>query len=305
MRRIDLRYFVVISIVATLSSMTATQIWAQAGTPWKGEGALSFVYQYTKGGDHLFSTDIIDGFTTRGYTAEGNRWYLGDTFAHTIIGGIDYGIIDRLALTVEIAYVSSKYEGNAPLRIEVDDGEWHGSFQDARIQLRGMVVTHPFLLTPFVSYGFPTNGYFTEGHSAIGRGLNEFQFGTFFLTGFGGVLPGAYLQASISYGILEDVADLNLARPRFAGAVSYSFSHLFSGTVTGSYFNTKGGLEWVSDDPTEIIGHDEVFSALLNQVVASRMATLGVGLAYSPWSTIGIFANLSSAIWGENVEISL
>ena len=70
-----------------------------------------------------------------------------------------------------------------------------------------------WVLTPAVSYGFPTTAYATLGHSALGRHLNELRLGLIWgrFLSFSGARK-AYLQGAYSYAFMEDTADVSLDR---------------------------------------------------------------------------------------------
>ena len=62
----------------------------------------------------------------------------------------EFGLTDRLAVSVSLPYIRSKYGGSTPhlvggsgRRQEWDDGEYHGTFQDFRFGVRFNVITPP------------------------------------------------------------------------------------------------------------------------------------------------------------------
>jgi hypothetical protein len=70
--------------------------------------------------------------------------------------------------------VLSRYYGPKPHQLPVDDGKYHGNFQDVRLNLRYDLRAHPFAITPFVALGIPSNDYIYFAHSAAGTNQREY-----------------------------------------------------------------------------------------------------------------------------------
>ena len=86
-----------------------------------------------------------------------------------VTGHFDLGITNRIAASGSLGWISTKYDGNAPWNLDIDDGQWHSTFQDASAQVRGVLLAKPVRLVPYVHYQFPTSSYATIGHAAPGR----------------------------------------------------------------------------------------------------------------------------------------
>src|SRR5205085_7413504 len=87
----------------------------------------------------------------------------------------------------------------------LDDGTYHPTFQDFRVDLRYSLSTRKFALTPFFEVVVPSHRYEYFSHSSIGRGLREYHVGT----NFGRRLNSkVYLQARYSYVFVERVPGL-------------------------------------------------------------------------------------------------
>ena len=142
---------------------------AQAFVPPPGEASLSVSYTRFEGGDHLYDGDV--SYSTRGYVCEGRSCFIGTEQSNTFTGSLDLGIRDRFAVSGVVSHVGARYVGNAPDNVNIDDGEWRSSFQDAYVQLRFQALRrYPLVVTPFLGYRFPLTGYPTDGHAARGRG---------------------------------------------------------------------------------------------------------------------------------------
>ena len=285
-----------LTVVATL--LVPSFASGQAMVSDKGTGVATLQYIYFTSGDHLFSTDAIDGQSTRGYTAEGNRWYLGDTTAHTVLLYVDYGLFHRFGVSGTAAWVSSKYEGRAPVNRDVDDGSYHSSFQDFGLDARYMLLTAPLNVSLSAGIGAPMTSYANYGHAAVGRSLAEVRAGIFLAYDW---TAGGALYGSAIYGVSEELEGINLQRITITGGAGYNFGGRFFGELFSVYVATPNGVDWVSGDPSEpeFHGGDSTsFSAL------AAVSLLNVGASahiFTPGNTV-VALTLSSTVWGENIE---
>ena len=161
---------------------------AQAWLPPRGEAAVVLGDQLLHGGDHL----TLDGESLdRGRM----RW-------NTLICDLGYGLTDRVSVRVTVPYVHSKYTGAYPHlppgRASVDDGAWHGSLQDIRLEGRVLATTGAIAVTPFVSATFPLAGYETHAHSAAGKGVRELTAGVYAGRRLDPALPDGYVHARVA-----------------------------------------------------------------------------------------------------------
>jgi hypothetical protein len=275
---------------------------AQALTPPAGTAIVGVGYEYFIGGDHLFSTDSIDGLSTRGYVAEGNRWDLGDDRAHTIFASVDLGLTNRLAVAIGGAVVTSAYFGRAPVDIAVDDGRYHTRLQDGTVRVRTPLSIGSFIVTPFLGTSFPLSNYPLSGHSSPGTGLVTIQAGLHSVRGLGEYGLLGYVGADIEY---SDVTNVGTPDGVVKGTVrvGYFRSSRLTFTASGTWIDTVGGLEWISDDPTAPSAHGANSSTSFhNRVTAARSALVGFGVGYDLTRRVGLSVGVSKTVWGENVE---
>ncbi len=289
-----------LALTAAVCLAMPTPAHAQAWLPYKGEGALSFAYTFYKGGDHLFPVSV-DGRITRGYPSDGKRWFLGDSYGNILNLSFDYGLASRVAVSGSVAYAMTRYDGRAWFNFDLDDGDWHGTFQDVGLEVRAMALQRPLVITPLVGIGAPLDNYPTSGHAAVGRGINEFRVGAY--VGWQmSFLPSAYLHGSYIYGIAEEVDNVRLKRGVLALEAGYFLPQRLSVSANASYQDTYGGLEWASADP-DADAHSGGGEAPIgvNKVSATRFALFGLGAGFSV-GELGLYASWSTTVWGENVE---
>jgi hypothetical protein len=291
------------ALLAVVCAAHPAAVSAQAQIPEAGTVDLSAQYLHFDGHDHLFSTDRVDGLTLRGYTASGSHWFLGDTFAHTLLTAADFGISDRLAVTVQAAFVWSEYEGNAPVSLSIDDGTMRGSIQDGTIGLRSPIIGRPFLLTPSVGITFPLTDYASLGHSAPGPHLFGGTLGLSAARGLGAYGGVGILESKIEVTVYEKTSDRRITRLRSEIESSLFTFNTLSLDGYAAYHTTFGGADWVSGDPSQPQVHGGASSvALETRTSAARAARLGVGCTWSGPQATSVSAMFVTTIWGQNID---
>jgi hypothetical protein len=181
---------------------------AQAWLPPKGEASFSLGYQYYASKDRVS-------------TSTGDRDYDGQIHQHGIVGLLTYGITGRLAASLGVPpYYISSYRGPDPhtwpvfdgesiakdssgqplfYQPTIDDGSYHGSFQDFRAELSFMALQEPLVVTPFVGFGVPSHTYEYNAQTAVGRRLWEMRFGVNVARRLDPILPDAYLHGRYAF----------------------------------------------------------------------------------------------------------
>ena len=284
--------------------LIAANAWTQAWKPPKGEAFFSINYQFLDAGDHLLSDPVLLGVDLGSKTVD-----FGTAQSQVLVFDTDIGITDRLALNAAIAFVSSRYiEGGVhpfgPSNAEgpQDDGDWHSSFQDARIGARYVALNNgTWALTPMVSYGFPTTNYLTLGHAAFGRKLNELRLGLDWgrMLSFSGV-PKAYLQGNYSYAFMENVEDVSLDRSNFLVEFGYFLGDSLTLQVWTDYQNTHGGTDWADLDAH----HHDFEGVFLNhdRSAAADFWRLGAGVTVPVSKDVDVYGNVATTLWGINTH---
>ncbi len=299
-------------VARTIGVATAILLCQGAGAPGAiasppgtdGEVGIALTYEWYQGGDHLFSTDAIDGYATHGYVAEGRRWDLGVARAQTILGNVDVGLPFGSTVTVGAAWVIAWYDGRAPVNAEVDDGRIRGWLQDGTVRLGRPWDLGTFRWTPFLGASFPLADYPVSGHAAPGSGYVEARAGIridHLLGDYGGFGPSSF---EVSYGTITNVSKRDLSRLRIAARIGHFLSRRMTLAVSGRFSDVRGGLEWVSLGGPSIHGTGGG-AGLDNNLTAARAAWAGMGMAWQPTERWGFDVSLHHLVWGENVEDGL
>ena len=244
------------SVIAAL--LATPSLFAQAWVPPKGDGTVAIVYQNQLVRDHLFS--------------DGGRIDVGHITSNGVLLDFAYGITDKLAFDVNIPYLASAYRGPRPHPGSVlDDGRIHGTFQDFRVDVRYNVAKKVVVITPFVDFIVPSHDYAYYGHAAPGRRLAEIQIGTYIGHVVTRGLPGAFLQARLSYGFAQQPLGRYHDRSNADAEIGYFLNprlRVFALTAT-QY--TWGGIVMTRDFPRdlttqEFLHHDQIARADLVDV---------------------------------------
>jgi hypothetical protein len=269
----------VMVILATVPRPVAAQAWL----PEKGQGTVSVLFSNITSHDHLLPD---------------RRYDFGRIDANTLLFDVTYGITDRIAVTFGVPLVMSRYRGEAPHRpITLDDGNWHTTTQDLRLNVRYNAMRGPLVVTPFIGTAVPSRGYEYYAHAAPGRALNELMAGMSagrLFAGLGLVLQGRY-GLTISEGVLEQPRRYSEGSLESAYFVTPSLRLLATmGTRIG-----HTGIDLYPDSgrvlPFEVFSHHD-------QISRESFTNLGGGAAYSLNDTMDVFGSFTRTVSGRNTH---
>lgn len=281
-------------ILASLVPIVAA---AQAWAPPKGEGFLALTIQSLDARNHLFSAPVLG---TKSLD-------IGSMESRALVLDGDFRISKKLAVTTSLAYVSGRYsEGgridetnpeSLHLDLPIDDGQWHGSLQDARVSLRYVQPKGPWVFTPSVAVVVPLRAYDAVGHASIGRGLNEAQVGLdvgrlLFHSG----RPRAYAQGGYRYAFFEKVGEISLNTSDISLEVGYLAHPRLTVRGFASHRTTHGGVDWIEvlQGHSEFHGHD--------QVAAAQWLRAGLGVSIPVAEGLAISTSVTRTLQGENTH---
>lgn len=190
---------------------------AQAWLPPKGTASLTLGYQFYR------STDLSS-------TRTGDRFYDGHIRQHGLVAYLSYGITDRLTASVGLPpYFLASYDGPDPhtwpvlegdsiardaggtalfLPPTLDDGAYHGSFQDLRGELSFMALEGSWVVTPFVGFSTPSHAYEFHAQTAVGRRLWDLRLGANVGRRLDPFLPDAYFHGRYAFAYRQKTEDL-------------------------------------------------------------------------------------------------
>lgn len=242
----------------------------EAWLPLRGEGTVSINYQRVYGGNH--------------FDRSGQKIYFGPIRSHDVLGDIQYGVTDRLAIGATLPLVSSKFteapgsiEKDHPLRSTIDDGKYRSTIQDFHASIQFNALQKLLLLTPFFAVVIPTHNYETFGHSSPGRHLREVHIGVDIGRRLERISPRAYFDIQSTYSFVESLADLNLDRVNADLEVGYDLNPRFTIRAFGGMQKTLGGLEAV---PEIVDNAASEFFEIHDRAVRSHYSRIGVGVTF-------------------------
>ena len=258
---------------------------AQAWLPPRGEAAVVLGDQLLHGGDHL----TLDGESLdRGRM----RW-------NTLICDLGYGLTDRVSVRVTVPYVHSKYTGAYPHlppgRASVDDGAWHGSLQDIRLEGRVLATTGAIAVTPFVSATFPLAGYETHAHSAAGKGVRELTAGVYAGRRLDPALPDGYVHARVAFTAPERVLGVWNHRTNAGLELGYFVTPGVTVRATTALQVAHGGYRFPVDAPRArpaYLHHD--------QSIRERFFQVGAGAVFVVTGSMDVFVSVFETVRGTN-----
>ena len=261
---------------------------AQAWLPPKGEATFSLVYQNIYMRDHLL--------------AHGQRAAdLGHMYYQNVLADLSYSVTDRLSLRLNIPFVAGKYTGNFPHLIPIDDGTYHGTFQDFRFEARYNALKAPIVVTPFVGAVLPSHSYEHYAHAAPGAGLRQLLVGTSVGRRLDPFLPEAFFQGRYSYAIvqrLEDIANNTHNRSNAAMEIGYFVKPSIQVFALAMGQKTHGGIDFIRGKPfgtgtvPELHNHDRIARA--------DFLDLGGGASYAVNGSLDVFASWQTTVAGQN-----
>jgi hypothetical protein len=268
------------SLVAAALLVGPASAFAQAWLPPKGEASISIGYEYVYVKEHLF--------------AGGERQDRGHIRENSLLPDLGYGITDKLAVRIGLPYISAKYNGARPHQLPIDDGSYHGAFQDFRIEVRYMAFTDPLVVTPFAAVVLPSHDYTYFAHSAVGRDLKEESFGLNLARRLDRILPDAYVHGRYSFTLVEKVLNISHNRSNFDLELGYFLTPAISVRAMGVWQRGYGGIELpVTGIPLPLfLYHD--------QLARSDYFNMGGGLAYAATANLDVFGNWFTTLSGKN-----
>lgn len=263
---------------------------AQAWTPPKDTATIGFGYQYV--------------FIKQHVLAHGETVERGHIRAQDVQIQLGYSPTDRLALSFGLPYVVARYHGPIPHQLPIDDGTYHGTWQDYRIDARYQLSRGPIAFTPALAAVIPSHHYTYFAHSAVGRDLREvtaaFYSGMTFdvATPFRscGCPTSTYVQSRFAYSFVEHVLGRRVDHADGDVDFGYFATEKLGIRALVSYRTTIGGIDWNYHWPDYssplFLHHD--------QLLASRHLNVGAGANYSVSDRLDVYTSLLRTLSGRN-----
>ena len=105
------------------------------------------------------------------------------------------------------------------------------------------VTQGPVAFAPYVGAVIPTHDYTTFGHSAPGRGLDEFWLGFYSAVSLNEWIPRTYVQLRGNYAFVEEVQDIAHDRINATLEIGYFINQSWNVRALVSRQWTEGGID--------------------------------------------------------------
>ncbi|MBT8078884.1 MAG: hypothetical protein KJO31_09895 [Gammaproteobacteria bacterium] len=236
--------------------------------------SLRIEYQYVRSGSIDFNDDQID---------------LGRTDTHVYILSGVYSLNDRWKIFGSIPYVQKRHKGALAhdpnvdffaytppdLRV-VDDGAYHGDFQDIYVGTQFLAVDGPLSVSPYISFGTPMSDYPIYGNAIIGKQVWEVPVGV--TIGFTPYFSDWSFEADISYVFSEEVIGVNLDYWLLHAAARYYITPRFAPRVFLTQRIAPHALGW--DDFREDADWDTEAGFHHDRLLRHAYLNGGIGIDY-------------------------
>jgi hypothetical protein len=246
---------------------------AQAWLPDKGVFNSTFLFNDVLNKEH--------------WTANGDTVDVGHTRSQTYALLANYGLTDRVMLSGSLPFVNTKYwgppsHGGLPGH-DVDDGDEHGALTDLRLGVHYQLMEQPFALAPYVAYVIPVSSYYTRGHAAQGRDLEELLVGFSAGKSLDRWLPRTYAQLRYTYGFVEQVMDVAHDRDNLNVEI---------GTFISARWNVSlyGAWQWAHGGINPPIPPSSPYFPVHDKVLADEFFNAGVGTGFALTPQLTTFA---------------
>jgi len=263
----------------------ASRASAQAWLPTRGEGDVGLTY-----GDYAY-----DGH----FASDGRRIPYGGTQARSVLMDVTYGITDRVTVNASLPFVSTRLSGTFPKGVALgplDDGAYHGDFQDFRFDVHVQALAGSLALAPFVGVNLPSHDYEVVGEAVPGKRLKEIFFGV--AAGHSlPVLTRGWIQARYAFAVVErvlpEVGSLNRSNLDFE--IGYPALRWLSVRALGAWQRTHGGLDLgdMVSEPNIFRDHD--------RAARTNYLNLGGGVE-TAFGRSEVYAAFLKTVSGENAH---
>ena len=268
------------------------------GQAWlspQGDGTVSLIYQNNIERLHTFS--------------DGRTKDRGHTYFDAVILNTDYSITSRLAFSISLPYIDAKYVGPFPhlevrgqsnTAVALDNGDFHGGFQDFRFNLRyALTTTSAWKVVPLFQVTLPSHAYPTLGHAAIGFNEHEYRVGASVGRRLDPILPKAFLQAQYAFGMTSEVA-AGIAPKRSYGELQlgYLLSRRISLQGSSVLTYSHNGIDFdynlfPNNLPVEqYLNHD--------RIARGKLLDASGSIAYQANESTNVFLSFGHSFYGTN-----
>jgi len=240
----------------------------------------------------------------------------GGVITHQVTLGAEYVPIQHLAISASMPFVALKFRGDVangdsseyphPGGGSYDDGSFHSTLTDLRVNARYQFLEEPVAIAPHIGVSIPVADYETIGNAVAGRHLKQLHLGI----GVGRAFDTAtYVHALYEFSLVErfDETKFTERYNQNKSLVNVTIGqklleYRFDVHADLSILRTHGGWNFSqfgnTSDPAYHISDDLYHDALLDE----DLMLLGGGIGYQLTNSIGVTASARLFLTGQNTQ---
>jgi hypothetical protein len=279
-----------LALTAALTLGIAASAAGQALVPPKGDAYASVLFTNMAVDNHFLPAHRVD---------------VGQIDSNIVLFDLTYGLTDRMAVTVGLPLVTSRYHGAYPHQPgnpeAPDNSGWNSTFSDFRFNVRYNVLRGPVAITPYVGTIVPSHGYDYVAHAAPGKNLRELQFGVAAAGLLDRWVPGLFAQGRYGFAVVEESVAI---RPNHSSA-DIELGYFLSPSVrifamaAGRY--SHAGIDLPVPEIARVVLTPEQFRSH-DQIVREHYLNLSAGISLSVSETVDVFASFMKQTAGRNTH---
>lgn len=223
---------------------------------------------------------------------------------------VDYSLTERLAVRVALQFIQGRYSGSnahwvvrdrPETAVALDNGNYHGSFQDFRVDVRYNASRKKLMITPFFQAILPSHAYPTLGHTAVGTAQREYRTGVNVGRRLDPILPKAYVQGRYAFGVVERVANIAPKRSYGEFQLGYFLTPRLSVQGSGVWTHSHNGIDFIY----ELFPNNLTDEQWLNhdRITNTHQLDVGVAANYAVNRSTMVFLGLGHSVYGVNAHL--
>jgi hypothetical protein len=267
-------------LAAILAVTLASSAYAQAWLPPKGSFNVGVVFN--------------DTFNKQHYLSNGDTTDAGHTRVFVDSLTVSYAPTSRFLIAGTLPFVRTRYMGSKPHPGSVvDDGRFHSTVTDLRLQLHYQWIEEPFAFSPYIGVVIPLHDYPTLGHASLGRNLNEQLVGFYTAKSLDQWLPRTYVQARYAYAFVEKRAGVSHDRSNADIEIGFFPDPRWSVRALASWQHTHGGIDVPLPASSPLFPYHD-------QLIRERYVQVGAGVAWSLNDRFSTYLIYKKSVSGAN-----
>jgi hypothetical protein len=235
---------------------------------------------------------------------------IGGSHASALGLSMEHSVTDKLAISLGIPYVAAKFSRNngpnatlsCPTCPGLDDGKYHGTWQDFTVGARYNVLMQPVVVTPLIALRLPSHSYATAFEAAPGRHLTEVQTGIAAGRVFATSGEPVFLAAQYTYTFVQKLLGVSTNRSNADFTVGRVLGTMFSVRGFVDWQRTHGGLtsDFVLNFDNKVI--DPALYRVHNGLIRDNYWRAGIGAGYALTMKDNLYASIATVLGGTDTH---